>query len=68
MKNRAIPFILAILLIHVKQESKGRPGWQMRVAERERLQAGSLGFSDNPGPFVDIFFPFIACCSEAQPH
>ena len=33
-------FILSILFIDVRQESKGGHGWQMRVAERERLQAG----------------------------
>ena len=37
-------FILSILLIDVRQESKGRHGWQMWVAERERLQASILFF------------------------
>jgi hypothetical protein len=31
-------------LIDVRQESKGRHGWQMWVAERERLQASILFF------------------------
>ena len=33
-------FILSILYIDVRQESKGRHGWQMRGPEGERLQAG----------------------------
>ena len=53
-------FILSILLIHVKQESKLGHGWQMRVLEQGNpLQVAPeplVVLRSPPCPFVDFFF------------